>query len=128
MKKIILSLSLLIIGLFFASASVAYAWPWSTTYTVNTSVWPGYSVGALAWVTLYGNNGYYGHKQTDSNLGGPHLVSFYNVPGGSNVYNRIDVDLQDGLHREYYSQHIYNAWVHGEEASVLHIIRSSMQL
>ena len=90
----------------FASASVAYAWPWSTTYTVNTSVWPGYSVGALAWVTLYGNNGYYGHKQTDSNLGGPHLVSFYNVPGGSNVYNRIDVDLQDGLHREYYSQHI----------------------
>ena len=54
------------------------------------------------------------------------MVSFYNVPGGSNVYNRIDVDLQDGLHREYYSQHIYNAWVHGEEASVLHIIRSSM--
>lgn len=110
MKKVTLSIAMLFIGLFFLSVSAVNAWPWSTTYTVYTSVWPYYSVGALAWVTLYGNNGYYGHKQTDSNLGGTHTVSFYNVPGGSNVYNRIDVDLQDGTHAEYYNQRIYNAW------------------
>ncbi len=110
MKKLLMGFAVFAFGLFFASAAAVHAWPWSSTYTVNTSVWPGYSVGYQSIVTLYGINGYYGHKQNTDGAYGNHTLSFANVPGGSSVYNRIDVDLLDGTHAEYYNQHIYNAF------------------
>jgi len=110
LKTTILRVGITVACLLILPLSIARAYWWSATYTVNVSVWPRYSQGTNAWVTLYGNNGYYGHLQTNSRLDSTHTVSFSNVPGGSGTYNRIDVDLDDGTHKEYYNQRIYNAW------------------
>ena len=108
-RRIAVLVSLILSFAFLILMGRAKGYPWSSTYTVNVSVCPHMESGGQAWVTLYGNNGYYGHLQTDATDGTSHTVSFPNVPGGKNVYNRIDIDLADGTHAEYYQQRIYNS-------------------
>ncbi len=103
-----LKLLVVVALLVLMSASLAFTYSWTKYYTVRVSVCPGISKGAYAWVTFYGNNGYYRHVMTDSYWGTTHTVTLAGVPGGSGVYNRIDVDLADGTHREYYGNRIYS--------------------
>lgn len=71
-------------------------------YTVEISVWPGLPLGSDAMITFYGKDGYYKHEK----VGRDNKLTLTDVPGGRGVKVRIDVDLKNKRHHEYYDQEI----------------------
>ena len=74
-------------------------------FTVEVSVWPGLPLGNDATVTFYGKDGFYKNGRVDRT----NKITFTDVPGGSGVKVRIDVDLKNKRHKEFYDQEINGA-------------------
>ena len=79
--------------------------PSTPKYTVEISVWPGLPLGNDATITFYGIEGYY----RNGKVGRDNKLTLTDVPGGRGVKIRIDVDLKNKKHHEYYNQEIYGS-------------------